>query len=199
MDAYLQSAAIAKDKSKAQQYKDLLLQSATNNPKLQDCILILGKTLGMSADNYNDVLNQLSDRDIIKYVSMPNSYGAGAVALTNYIYDNILENCSKYLASLLANDKVEPQAKYAKAITLFEALDEFNRKYGDSKADLLLMDQLGNSVTLSEIKNRIGSNTELQREFIRNYLPDIRANIGLSTVFKEGIVQHILDGAAHVI
>ena len=198
LDAYLQSAAIAKDKSKAQQYKDLLLQSATNNPKLQDCILILGKTLGMSADNYNDVLNQLSDRDIIKYVSMPNSYGAGAVALTNYIYDNILENCSKYLASLLANDKVEPQAKYAKAITLFEALDEFNRKYGDSKADLLLMDQLGNSVTLSEIKNRIGSNTELQREFIRNYLPDIRANIGLSTVFKEGIVQHILDGAAHV-
>ena len=198
LDAYLQSAAIAKDKSKAQQYKDLLLQSATNNPKLQDCILILGKTLGMSADNYNDVLNQLSDRDIIKYVSMPNSYGAGAVALTNYIYDNILENCSKYLASLLADDKVEPQAKYAKAITLFEALDEFNRKYGDSKADLLLMDQLGNSVTLSEIKNRIGSNTELQREFIRNYLPDIRANIGLSTVFKEGIVQHILDGAAHV-
>lgn len=198
LDAYLQSAAIAKDKSRVQQYKDLLLQSATNNPKLQDCILILGKTLGMSADNYNDVLNQLTDRDIIKYVSMPNSYGAGAVALTNYIYDNIIENCSKYLAKLLADDKVEPQAKYAKAITLFESLDAFNKKYGDTKSDLLLMDQFGNSITLSEAKSRIGSNTELQREFIRNYLPDIRANIGLSTVFKEGIVQHILDGAAHV-
>lgn len=198
LDAYLQSAAIAKDKSRVQQYRDLLLQSATNNPKLQDCILILGKTLGMSADNYNDVLNQLTDRDIIKYVSMPNSYGAGAVALTNYIYDNIIENCSKYLAKLLADDKVEPQAKYAKAITLFESLDAFNKKYGDTKSDLLLMDQSGNSITLSEAKNRIGSNTELQREFIRNYLPDIRANIGLSTVFKEGIVQHILDGAAHV-
>ena len=198
LDAYLQSAAIAKDKSKAQQYRELLLQSAKDNPKLQDCIIILGRSLGMELTRYNDVLDKLTDRDIIKYVSMPNSYGAGAEALTNYIYDNILENCSKFIASLLNDTSKDTTAKYNRVVDLYRSLQDFGRKYGDNKSDLILMDKDGNTVALKDAIAKANMNPALQLTFMEEYLPEIRTNVGLSTVFKEGIVQHILDGAAHV-
>ena len=198
LDAYLQSAAIAKDKSKAQQYRELLLQSAKDNPRLQDCIIVLGRSLGMEVTKYNEVLDQLTDRDIIKYVSMPNSYGAGAEALTNYIYDNILENCSKFIASLLNDTSKDTAAKYNRVVDLFESLQNLSRKYGDPKADLILMDKDGNTIALKDALAKANMNPALQIEFMNEYLPEIRTNVGLSSVFKEGIVQHILDGAAHV-
>ena len=198
LDAYLQSAAIAKDKSKAQQYRELLLQSAKDNPRLQDCIIVLGRSLGMEITKYNEVLDQLTDRDIIKYVSMPNSYGAGAEALTNYIYDNILENCSKFIASLLNDTSKDTAAKYNRVVDLFRSLQELSRKYGDNKADLMLMDKDGNTIALKDALAKANMNPTLQIEFMNEYLPEIRTNVGLSSVFKEGIVQHILDGAAHV-
>ena len=198
LDAYLQSAAIAKDKSKAQQYRELLLQSAKDNPRLQDCIIVLGRSLGMEVTKYNEVLDQLTDRDIIKYVSMPNSYGAGAEALTNYIYDNILENCSKFIASLLNDTSKDTATKYNRVVDLFNSLQELSRKYGDPKADLILMDKDGNTIALKDALAKANMNPALQIEFMNEYLPEIRTNVGLSSVFKEGIVQHILDGAAHV-
>ena len=204
LDAYLQSAAIAGDKSKAQQYRDLLIEQAKNDNKLQDCIVVLGASLGMSTTKYNEVLSKLTDRDIIKYVSMPNSYGAGAEALTNYIYNNIIENCSKYLAALSYDYpdntlyEKNPKVRFDKAVAMFKALDRFNRKYGDSSSSLILVDFDGNNITLEQAIKEAENNTDKQATFIEKYLPDIGNNKGLSDAFREGIVKHILDGAAHV-
>ena len=204
LDAYLQSAAIAGKKSKAQQYRDLLLEQAKTNNKLQACIVVLGASLGLSTTKYNEVLNKLTDRDIIKYVSMPNSYGAGAEALTNYIYNNIIENCSKYLAALSYDYpdntlyEKNPQVRYEKAVAMFKALDRFNREYGDSSSSLMLVDFDGNNITLEQAMEEVKNNTDKQAAFVEKYLPDIGNNRGLSSAFREGIVKHILDGAAHV-
>lgn len=195
LDAYLQSAAVASDKSKAQQYRDLLRESAVKDTKLQDCIVTLGCMLGLTPSNYNDVLNKLTDRDIIKYVSMPNSYGAGAAALTNYIYDNITKQCSQVIAEIINNTDLKVDEKYNRVRNIYDNLDRLNKKNGGTS--LMLLDENGKSITYADALSKVNS-SETKDAFLRKYLPDISSNIGLNTIFKEGIVQHILDGAAYV-
>lgn len=198
LDAYLMSAAVAQQKSNVQQYRDLLRNSARNNPALQRCIITLGITLGYAPSSYGEILGKLTDRDIIKYVSMPNSYGAGAAALTNYIYENIAKTCSETIAKLVSQveeDNNLLEENFNKVWNIYANLDTLNRET-DSKSTLILKDSSYKTVEFNKIRKPERPKDQLA--FMQKYLPSIAESTGLDTAFKNGIVKHILSGAGKV-
>ena len=164
-DIYLLSADKAAANISRQTLVTQVIANASENKELAGLLRFLGTIYGVGSDNIGDIIKALANRDVIKYIAMPSTYGAGRAALLLHLGNNISKEISKYLAKA-GNSGNSPEV-----IDILNQLAELN----DGK--ITLYNKEGKS--LEYIKN---STEDHDLEHLRGYAPVIINN---STLFKK--------------
>ena len=164
-DIYILSADKAAANISRQTLVTQVIANASVNEELAGLLRFLGTIYGVGSDNIGDIIKALANRDVIKYIAMPSTYGAGKSALLLHLGNNISKEISKYLA------KAGKSGNFSEVIDIFNQLAELNG------GKITLYNKEGKS--LEYTKNSTGDHN---LEHLRGYAPVIINN---STLFKK--------------
>ena len=168
-DAYKDIYILSADKAAANISRQTLvtqvIANVSKNRELESLLRVLGTIYGVGSNNIGDIIKALANRDVIKYIAMPSTYGAGKTALLLHLGNNISKEISKYLA------KAGNSGDSSEVINILNQLAELN----DGK--ITLYNKEGKS--LEYVKN---STEDHNFEHLRGYAPVIINN---STLFKK--------------
>lgn len=103
--------------------------------KLAQTIHYVGKTF-YKAETLRASIRALFERNIIKYVTMPNSYGAGRKALIAYLLDEFSKKISEVVAKNIDNNS-------ASVVKMYEYLSDLNG------SNIILRDVDNNTITFN--------------------------------------------------
>lgn len=164
-DIYLLSADKAAANISRQTLVTQVIANASENRDLQGLLRFLGTIYGVGSDNIGDIIKALANRDVIKYIAMPSTYGAGKSALLLHLGNNISKEISKYLA------KAGNSGNFSEVIDIFNQLAELNG------GKITLYNKEGKSLEYKK-----NSTEEHNPEYLKGYAPVIINN---STLFKK--------------
>ena len=164
-DIYILSADKAAANISRQTLVTQVIANASENRDLDGLLRFLGTIYGVGSDNIGDIIKALANRDVIKYIAMPSTYGAGRTALLLHLGNNISKEISKYLA------KAGNSGNFSEVIDTFNQLAELNG------GKITLYNKEGKSIEYTK------NSTEVHNlEYYKGYAPVIINN---STLFKK--------------
>lgn len=184
-NAYKDIYILSADKSAANISRQTLvtqvIANATENRDLAGLLRFLGTIYGVGSDNIGDIIKALANRDVIKYIAMPSTYGAGRTALLLHLGNNISKEISKYLA------KAGNSGNFSEVIDIFNQLAELNG------GKITLYNKEGKS--LEYIKN---STEDHDLEHLKGYAPVIINNSTLFEKLQDACLVEIVNSSNKV-
>lgn len=184
-DIYILSA----DKSAANISKQALvtrvLGNASENRELGQLLRLLGKIYDVGSNNTEEIIKRLANRDVIKYIAMPSTYGAGKTALLLHLGNNVSKEISKYLAK--AGDV--SNGKFEDVVYIFNQLAELNG------GRITLYNKEGKSL---EYYKGYTIDNHLSEEALRGYAPSIINNDTLFKKLQDACLVEIVNSSNRV-
>lgn len=138
---------------------------------------ILQTTYGITSSDYSEIFNQILDRDTMKYVLMPASYGAGRDALVKYVLTQISRKISERVFSMYSAENPD----YVSVHHFYSQLAALN----------------GGKLTLVDGDNNelIYTGQELSELQIKSYSVLLPINNRLNEIFSTAIAEPIVNAA----
>lgn len=180
-DIYILSADKAAANISRQTLVTQVIANASENRDLAGLLRFLGTIYGVGSDNIGDIIKALANRDVIKYIAMPSTYGAGRTALLLHLGNNISKEISKYLA------KAGNSGNFSEVIDIFNQLAELNG------GKITLYNKEGKS--LEYIKN---STEDHDLEHLKGYAPVIINNSTLFEKLQDACLVEIVNSSNKV-
>lgn len=183
MDVYMMSADTANTLTQ-EDFAEMLISGLKNDrtgtgAKRLQVLKILARIYGIDSDEIDVIIKGLLDRNTMKKVAMPTTYGAGMAALLEHLCSNLDEKIAEYVAKHGAND--------------------VNRLYSDlgylnsEKGELWLVDGLGKQIEFTKVRDLYGTD-------IHNYIPvvSLDGNRVLRQLLESTYLRNAVKGSQSV-
>lgn len=181
MDVYMMSANTANTLTQ-EDFAEMLIRGIKSDDlqsKRIQTLKLLGVIYGIESDNYEDIIRKLLDRNTMKKVAMPTTYGAGMAALLEHLCSNLDEKIAEYVAK---HRKIPSDIN-----VLYTQLSTLNG------GKLALVDGSGKQVEFTQIRDM--PNTD-----ISNYIPIVALtpNSTLRYLLESTYLRNAVKGSQSV-
>lgn len=178
MDVYMMSADTANTLTQEDFAKMLIDGVAVDtSAKRIQVLKLLGKVYGIASEEPVEIIKKLLDRNTMKKVAMPTTYGAGMAALLEHLCSNLDEKIAEYVAK--HKDKPNDiNELYAQLATL-------------NGGKLQLIDGSAKQVEFTDIRDMPNTN-------VSNYVPVISLNNTLRNLLESTYLRNAVKGSQSV-
>ena len=184
-DIYILSADKSATNISKQALVTRVLGNAKENAELERLLRLLGTIYDVGSNNTEEIIKRLANRDVIKYIAMPSTYGAGKTALLLHLGNNVSKEISKYLAK--AGDV--NNGKFEDVVYIFNQLAELNG------GRITLYNKEGKSL---EYYKGYTIDNHLSEEALRGYAPSIINNDTLFKKLQDACLVEIVNSSNRV-
>ena len=186
MDVYMMSADTANTLTQ-EDFATMLISGLKNDrtetaAKRLQVLKVLARIYGIDSDDTSVIIKGLLDRNTMKKVAMPTTYGAGMAALLEHLCSNLDEKIAAYVAKHSAND-------INKLYSDLASLNSINNTAGE----IVLVDGLGKQIKFTEVRDLHGTD-------IRNYIPvvSLEGNRVLRQLLESTYLRNAVKGSQSV-
>ena len=179
MDVYMMSADTANTLTQ-EDFADMLIRGLDSDDfkdKRIQVLKVLGVIYGIKSTEPAEIIKGLLDRNTMKKVAMPTTYGAGMAALLEHLCSNLDEKIAEYVAKHKENPS-DINVLYTQLSTL-------------NDGDLTLVNASGKQIQYRAIGDM--PNTD-----ISNYIPIVAMNTVLGDLLKSTYLRNAVKGSQSV-